>query len=135
MYTALDQNLFGKYGISAKHVVIRTGTNINLAALATDEIQFLDRAGECTPGMAAGSDATLVASPLIGLPYVIIARKEINTISDLKGKSIGVGSVGGLPYGFCEPLLINSTCKTHRFAPWREANPTVQRHSPGRHRF
>jgi hypothetical protein len=26
MYTALDQNLFGKYGISVKHVVIRTGT-------------------------------------------------------------------------------------------------------------
>jgi hypothetical protein len=31
MYTALDQNLFVKYGISVKHVVIRTGTNINLA--------------------------------------------------------------------------------------------------------
>jgi hypothetical protein len=31
MYTALDQNLFAKYGISVKHVVIRTGTNINLA--------------------------------------------------------------------------------------------------------
>jgi hypothetical protein len=33
MYTALDQNLFAKYGISVKHVVIRTGTNINLAVL------------------------------------------------------------------------------------------------------
>jgi len=99
MYTALDQNLFVKYGISARHVVIRTGTNINLAALATDEIQFLYCAGDSTiPGMAAGSDGVLVASPLVGLPYVIIARKEIRTIQDLKGKSIGVGSVGGLPY-------------------------------------
>jgi hypothetical protein len=34
MYTALDQNLFAKYGVSVKHVVIRTGTNINLTALA-----------------------------------------------------------------------------------------------------
>ena len=99
MYTALDQNLFSKYGVSVKHVVIRTGTNINLAALATDEIQFLYCAADSTiPGMAAGSDAILVASPLVGLPYVIIARKEIRTIEDLKGKSIGVGSVGGLPY-------------------------------------
>jgi NitT/TauT family transport system substrate-binding protein len=99
MYTALDHNLFGKYGLSVKHVVIRTGTNINLAALATDEIQFLYCAADSTiPGMAAGSDAVLVASPLVGLPYVIIARKEIKTIQDLKGKSIGVGSVGGLPY-------------------------------------
>ena len=99
MYSALDQNLFAKYGLAAKHVVIRTATNINLAALATDEIQFLYCAGDSTiPGMAAGSDAILVASPLVGLPYVIIARKEIKTIQDLKGKSIGVGSVGGLPY-------------------------------------
>jgi NitT/TauT family transport system substrate-binding protein len=99
LYTALDQNIFGKYGITAKHVVIRTGTNINLAALGSDEIQFLYCAGDSTiPGMAAGTDATLVASPLVGLPYVIIARKEIKTIQDLKGKSIGVGSVGGLPF-------------------------------------
>ncbi len=99
MYTALDQNLFAKYGLLVKHVVIRTGTNINLTALATDEIQFLYCAGDSTiPGMAAGSDAMLVASPLVGLPYVIIARKEIKTIQDLRGKSIGVGSVGGLPY-------------------------------------
>jgi len=99
MYAALDQNLFAKYGLAVKHVVIRTATNINLAALATDEIQFLYCAGDSTiPGMAAGSDGILIASPLVGLPYVIIARKEIKTIQDLKGKSIGVGSVGGLPY-------------------------------------
>jgi NitT/TauT family transport system substrate-binding protein len=99
LYTALDQNILQKYGITAKHVVIRTGTNINLTALGSDEIQFLYCAGDSTiPGMAAGADATLVASPLVGLPYVIIARKEIKTIQDLKGKSIGVGSVGGLPF-------------------------------------
>ena len=99
MYTALDQNLFAKYGLSVRHVVFRTAANINLAALAIDEIQFLYCAADATiPGMAAGSDASLVASPLVGLPYLIIARKEIKTIQDLKGKSIGVGSVGGLPY-------------------------------------
>ena len=99
LYTALDNNLFGKYGIAVKHVVIQGGTNLSLAALATDEIQFLYCAGDATvPGMVAGIDTTLVASPLVGLPYVIIARKEIKTIQDLKGKSIGVGSLAGLPY-------------------------------------
>jgi NitT/TauT family transport system substrate-binding protein len=99
LYTMLDQNILAKYGIAAKHVVIRTGTNINLAALGSDEIQFLYCAGDSTiPGIAAGADATVVASPLVGLPYVIIARKEIKTIQDLKGKSIGVGSLGGLPF-------------------------------------
>jgi NitT/TauT family transport system substrate-binding protein len=99
LYTAIDHRVFEKYGIDIKHVVIRGGTNINLAALGTDEVQFLYCAADSTlPGMAVGRDATLVASPLVGLPYVIIARKEIRTVQDLKGKSIGVGSVAGLPY-------------------------------------
>ena len=34
----------------------------------------------------------------MGLPYVLIARKEIKTIQDLRGKTIGVGTVAGMPY-------------------------------------
>jgi len=114
LYTAIDNNLFEKYGIAIKHVVIRGGTNINLAALGADEVQFLYCAADSTlPGMAAGRDATLIASPLVGLPYVIIARKEIRTVQDLKGKSIGVGSVAGLPYRllriFVKKFALNDT--------------------------
>ncbi len=99
LYTALDQKIFEKYGINVKHVVIRGGTNVNLAALGTDEVQFLYCAADSTiPGMATGRDATLIASPLVGLPYLIIARREIRTVQDLKGKTIGVGTVAGLPY-------------------------------------
>jgi len=99
IYTALDQNIFEKYGISVKHVVIRGGTNVNLAALGSDEVQFLYCAADSTMGaMAAGRDAMLIASPLVGLPYIIIARKEIRTIQDLKGKNIAIGTVAGLPF-------------------------------------
>ncbi len=55
LYTALDQNLFEKYGIAVKHVVIRGGTNINLAALGADEVQFLYCAADSTlPGYGRG---------------------------------------------------------------------------------
>jgi len=43
MYTALDQNLFAKYGISVKHVVIRTGTNINLAVRRSSDFSTTRR--------------------------------------------------------------------------------------------
>jgi NitT/TauT family transport system substrate-binding protein len=99
VYTALDQNIFEKYGINVKHVVIRGGTNVNLAALGSDEVQFLYCAADSTMGaMAAGRDAMLIASPLVGLPYMIIARKEIRTVQDLKGKNIAIGTVAGLPF-------------------------------------
>ena len=55
LYVALDYDLFAKYGLNVKHVVIRGGTNISIAALSADEIQFLYCAGESTlPVMASG---------------------------------------------------------------------------------
>jgi hypothetical protein len=48
--------------------------------------------------MATGKDAPLIASSLVGLPYLIIARKEIRTVQELKGKTLGVGTGAGLPY-------------------------------------
>ena len=68
LYTALDNGLFDKYGMKVEFVSIR-GSGVALAALAADEIQFLYCAADATiPGMAAGSDAKLIAAPLIGLP-------------------------------------------------------------------
>ena len=48
------------------------------------------------PGLAAGVEAKFVASPLVKLPYVMVARKEIRRPEDLKGKSIGVTRPGDL---------------------------------------
>jgi ABC-type nitrate/sulfonate/bicarbonate transport system substrate-binding protein len=96
LYTALDNNLFDKYGFKMEHVYIR-GSGPSLAALAADEIQFLYCAADATlPSLAAGVDVKLVAAPLIKLPYVLITRKEIRRMEDLKGKALGVARPGDL---------------------------------------
>ena len=90
LYAALDYGLFDKYGMKVEFVSIR-GSGVAFAALAADEIQFLYCAADATiPGMAAGSDAKLIAAPLVGLPWVMLARKDIKRVEDLKGKSIAV---------------------------------------------
>src|SRR5438034_8286618 len=84
LYTALDNNLFEKYGFKMEHVFIR-GSGPSLAALAADEIQFLYCAADATlPSLAAGVEVKLVAAPLIKLPYVLVTRKEIHRMEDLK---------------------------------------------------
>src|SRR5947208_10756999 len=96
LYTALDYGLFDKYGMKFENVFIR-GSGPNLAALAGDEVQFTYCAADGTiPGLASGIDAKLVASPLVKLPYVLVARKEIRRPEDLKGKSIGIARAGDL---------------------------------------
>ena len=96
LYTALENNLFDKYGFKMEHVFIR-GSGPALAALMADEIQFLYCAADATlPSLAAGVDAKLVAAPLVKLPYVLVTRKEIRRMEDLKGKALGVARAGDL---------------------------------------
>ena len=94
LYTALDNRVFDKYGIAVEHVVLRGGV-VAMAALASDEISFLYCNADINiVRIATGADGKLVASPLLGLPYVLLARRDIKTPGDLKGKSIGVSRVG-----------------------------------------
>jgi NitT/TauT family transport system substrate-binding protein len=96
LYTALDNGLFDKYGMKFENIFIRGGAQ-NMVALASDEVQFTYCAADGTiPGLATGIDVKLVASPLVKLPYVLVARKEIKRPEDLKGKSIGIARAGDL---------------------------------------
>src|SRR5215510_5302478 len=105
LYSALDYGLFDKYRVKVEFVSIR-GSGVALAALAADEIQFLYCAADATiPGMAAGSDAKLIAAPLIGLPWVMLARKDIKRVEELKGKSIAVTRPGDLTFRLARALL------------------------------
>ena len=96
LYSALDYGIFEKYGFKIEHIYIR-GQSPALAALAADQLQFNYGAADGSlPGIAAGVDVKFVASPLVKLPYVMIARKDIRRPEDLKGKSIGVTRPGDL---------------------------------------
>jgi len=105
LYAALDNRLFDKYGINAEHVYVRGGA-VAMAGLAGDEINFLYcNADANIVRIGTGADAKLVASPLIGLPYVVLARKDIKRPADLKGKSIGVTRPGDFPYRLAKEFL------------------------------
>lgn len=105
LYAALDNGLFDKYGMKVEFVSIR-GSGVALAALAADEVQFLYCAADATiPGMASGSDAKLIAAPLLGLPWVLLTRKDIKRPEELKGKSIAVTRPGDLTFRLARALL------------------------------
>lgn len=105
LYTALDHRIFDKYGINPEHVVVRGG-NVAMAALASDEISFLYcNADANIARIGAGADGKLVASVLIGLPYVVLARRDIKKPADLKGKSIGVTRPGDFAYRLAKEFL------------------------------
>jgi len=96
LYTALDNGLFEKYGLKFENIFIR-GSGANLSALAGDEVQFTYCASDAIiPGMAAGIEAKIVASPLVKLPYVLVTRNDIKRPEELKGKTLGIARAGDL---------------------------------------
>lgn len=105
LYAALDHRIFEKYGVQAEHVVVRGGS-VAMAALAADEINFLYcNADANIARIGTGADGKLIASPLVGLPYVVLARKDIRRPEDLKGKSIGVTRPGDFTYKLAKEFL------------------------------
>jgi NitT/TauT family transport system substrate-binding protein len=105
LYSALYNGIFEKYGIKLEHISLRGGV-VSLAALTTDEIQFVYcSADPMIPRIAAGAEAKLVGSPLVGLPWVLMARPEVKRVPDLKGKSIAVSRPGGLTDHLAKAVL------------------------------
>jgi NitT/TauT family transport system substrate-binding protein len=105
LYAALDHRIFDKYGINAEHVYVRGGS-VAMAGLSADEINFLYcNADANIVRIGTGADGKLVASPLIGLPYVVLARKDIKRPEDLRGKRIGVTRPGDFPYRLAKEFL------------------------------
>jgi ABC-type nitrate/sulfonate/bicarbonate transport system substrate-binding protein len=96
MFVARDYNIFGRYGLDVQTTQF-TDSNASLAALQKGEIDFLFCAAAATiPGLATGIDATIVGAPLVGLPYVMVARSEIHSVQDLKGRKVGINRQGDL---------------------------------------
>ena len=105
MYAAVDAHLFDKYGLKTELIYIQ-GSGPGLTALAANEIQFLYCAGDATiPGLASGVEAKLVGSPLVGMPYMLLARKDIRRVEDLKGKSIGYSRPGQVDHRLARAVL------------------------------
>lgn len=105
LYTALFNGLFDKYGIKLEHVTLRGGV-VTLAALSADEIQFVYcSADPMIPRIAAGADARLIGSTIVGLPWVLVGRKEIKRPQDLKGKTIAISRPGGLTDQLAKAVL------------------------------
>jgi NitT/TauT family transport system substrate-binding protein len=91
---AAEQGIFKKHGLDVDLQLITGATG--MSALLSGQVQIAHIGGsEVVSAQAGGSD--LVISGNLGsvLPYVFIVAPDIHTIEELKGKQVGISSVGG----------------------------------------
>jgi ABC-type nitrate/sulfonate/bicarbonate transport system substrate-binding protein len=93
MWYAASKGIFKKNGLD---VDLRfTASSTGVAALLAGEVQVFQGGGsEVLSANVEGGDIVLVGNLVPIYPYVFMVSKDINSLSDLKGKKVGVSSAG-----------------------------------------
>src|SRR5918999_4085305 len=96
LLVAQDQGFFRKQDLDTRLVYVRAG-NVSLSALAAGESQFYfgSGTGVTLGAVAGGLDGVFVAGLVNRLTGTFVVHPQIKTPAELKGRTIGVQSIGG----------------------------------------
>lgn len=95
MWVGIEKGTFKKHGIDVRLVQMRNGA-LSMATLSSGQVQYnYGSPGNALSAAVGGMKIQCVASPVQKIPRELIARKEIRTIEELRGKTFGVQSIGG----------------------------------------
>ena len=95
MWVGIEKGTFRKYGLDVRLVQLRNGA-LSMATLSSGQVQYnYGSPGNALSAAVGGMKIQCVASPVHKIPRELVARKEIRTIEDLRGKTFGVQSIGG----------------------------------------
>ena len=105
-FVAKDQHFFEEQGIEGDVVQVRSGP-VAISAVAAGEAQFysVSATGASLGAMAGGLDLVFVAGFINRLDGYFAVSQRVRTQEDLKGKILGVQSIGGGIWMFTQILL------------------------------
>lgn len=86
-----------KHGLKVELLQIKAGATL-MKALISGEIDSVDMgAAESIVAGVRGTGVKIVGCTWPGMPQVVLAKAEIKTPADLKGKTVAISSPGSLP--------------------------------------
>jgi len=95
LWVAQEKGFFAKNGLDVQTVFI-PGSPTLIASINTGDVQMAYTGGTATLGAAVGGlDMKIIAAFANFIQTDLVARPEIKTAADMKGKRIGVTSIGG----------------------------------------
>jgi len=95
MWVGIDHGLFKKRGLDVDMLQIRSGP-ILMATLGSGSVQVVYTASSSAiNAVAGGMKISCMAFPANRIARHLMARKEIRSLEELRGKTFGVQSIGG----------------------------------------
>jgi ABC-type nitrate/sulfonate/bicarbonate transport system substrate-binding protein len=116
LFIAVEERIFQKYGYEVSAVFMGGSPLINSAILAGEFPIGYTGGGAVIASRLSGSDLIAIASPLPVLTIDAWSRPEIKSISDLKGKRIGVTRIGASTYFSALSMLDSAGVKANEVA-------------------
>jgi NitT/TauT family transport system substrate-binding protein len=92
----IQKGFFAEQGIDLEVKHFNGGGPESITAAAAGEVEMGSAGSPVIVGISKGVPIRIVASPLIkGNSFVLMGGSKVNSIEELKGKRIGVPSIGG----------------------------------------
>ena len=95
LWIARDKGIFREERIDPEVTYIQGNVRV-VQSMVAGEVQFgIAGTAGAVSARAAGEEVIVVAVPMNRLDYTFVARQPVNKPSDLIGKKVGIGAVGG----------------------------------------
>ena len=95
LYVAQEKKIFQKNGIFVEVIIIRGGTNTTRAVLSKTVPMGRINPDYVIDAIEKGAKVRITEGVMEKIPYYVMARPEIKSGADLKGKTMGVDSLSG----------------------------------------
>lgn len=128
VWIAKEAGFFRKNGVNAQLVYMRGGV-LATQALVSNDVNFINAGGGgVVDAVLGGADIFMIASPINQEPQVLVAKKEIKDIRQLRGKRLAVNSLAGPAMLSLKMILGASGLDPERDVTYLATGPSASRY-------
>ena len=103
MYLAKDLGFYAREGLDAE--LIQMAPNLAVAALTSGEVDYIELVGSTVRAAVKGFPMRAVSVSITAPFFVLVAKPAIKSVTDLRGKIVGVTSFAGTNYHVTRLIL------------------------------
>ncbi len=132
---AEKKGFYSKHGINSEHVLVPCAIATN--ALLSDDLDYAVCTGPGISGAIKGLPIKLVMTTQDKLGYLLLVKPNVQKLSDLRGKTIGISTFGSQLYLTSVTLFrqaANGTRERYQSPTWRRQHRQACCHGCGKNR-
>jgi NitT/TauT family transport system substrate-binding protein len=105
LYVAQETGIFGRYGLDVELVNLGSGQPAQAALLSGEVVAIVASGASTVNAILAGAPMVMIGAIHDTPSYLLLSTRDVASMSDLRGKTIGINRLGGAPHAVLRYLL------------------------------